>query len=33
MPSDQRELMNARGIVYAIAGVVVVVAYVLSHLR
>jgi hypothetical protein len=32
MPSDQRKLLNARGIVYVVAGIVVVVAYVLTHL-
>jgi hypothetical protein len=32
MPSDQR-LLNARGIVYIVAGIVVVVAYLLTHLR
>jgi hypothetical protein len=32
MPADQRKLLNARGIVYLVAAIVVVVAYVLSHM-
>jgi hypothetical protein len=33
MPWDQKALMKARGIVYVVAGVLVVVVYVITRLR